>query len=132
MKQTIEQTVAAVQNAPGSIYTKQESCLVTKQDVIALLQNLELTQDKTVKLTEEQIEQLCSDLVACIKTNVEDLSFDSSVDTHSAQFNLNGNEIELESVDLDTDYIASNVVDGIDEVLTDFFEELAGSKQSKS
>ena len=119
MKQTIEQTVAAVKNAPGSMYTRE--------DVISLLEKIEIEQAseaKVGKLTTQQVSDLCKKVIDQINENADNLSTNDVVDLDSAEFELNGNEINLYSVDIDTNQIADSVVDGIGDVIEEFFEEL--------
>jgi len=113
MKMTIEQTVAAVQNAPGSIYTRE--------DVISLLGRIET---KGGSLTQDQIATLCELICEKVKDNADDLETEDVCDIDSAEFELNGNEISLCSVDVYTRGIRDAVVEGIGEVVEEFFEEL--------
>lgn len=115
MKMTIEQTVAAVKNAPGSMYTRE--------DVISLLSKLDVaTTSESVGLSAAQMKGLIEAIVEKVEENCEDLSSDY-VDQSSATFSLNYNEIELDSVDLDTRAIAKDVVDGLEDRITEFFED---------
>lgn len=115
MKMTIEQTVAAVKNAPGSMYTRE--------DVISLLSKLDVaTTSESVGLSAAQMKGLIKAIAEKIEENCEDLSSDY-VDHSSASFSLNYNEIELDSVDLDTNSIARDVVDGLEDRITEFFED---------
>lgn len=113
---TIEQTVAAVQNAPGSMYTRE--------DVISLLNKLEIPKATSGVLTQTQIEELCHKIFDHVKENAENLDSDDVCDKESAEYELYGNEINLTSVDIDTRHIANNVVDGVGDVIETFFEDL--------
>lgn len=124
MKQTIEQTVAAVKNAPGSMYTKE--------DVISLLEKLEAPETEAVVLTSQQVSDLCKKIIDQINDNADNLSTEDAVDLHSAEFYLNGNEIELDSISVNTDQIAESVVYGIGDVIVEFFEELNGDEDEVS
>lgn len=119
MKQTIEQAVASVQNAPGSIFTKE--------DVVNLLNNLEASKGRG--LTQDQIAELCELICDKVKDNADNLEIDDVCDTGSAEFELNGNEISLCSVDVYTRGIRDVVVEGIGEVVEEFFEELQEEEQ---
>jgi hypothetical protein len=99
MKMTIEQTVAAVQNAPGSMYTRE--------DVISLLGRIET---KGNGLTQDQIANLCELICDQVKENAENLQTEDVCDIDSAEFELNGNEICLSSVDVYTRGIRDAVV----------------------
>ena len=122
MKMTIEQTVAAVQNAPGSMYTRE--------DVISLLGKIEAP--KGGGLSEDQIGHLIEVVVEQIKSNASDLDTDDVCDTDSAEFELNGNEISLCSVDVYTRGIRDAVVVGIGEVVETFFEDLEQVQKTES
>jgi hypothetical protein len=121
MKMTIEQTVAAVQNAPGSMYTRE--------DVISLLGRIEAP--KSSSLGQHQIYQLCELICSQIKDNVENLDTDDVCDIDSAEFELHGNEISLCSVDVYTRGIRDVVVDGIGDVIEGFFEELEEKEEEQ-
>jgi hypothetical protein len=118
MKMTIEQTVAAVQNAPGSMYTRE--------DVISLLGKIET---KGGSLTQDQIAHLCELICEKVKDNAENLDTEDVCDVDSAEFELNGNEVSLCSVDVYTRGIRDAVVEGIGEVVEEFFEELEEEEQ---
>ena len=111
---TIQETVASVQNAPGSIYTRE--------DVISLLNKIEVT-NVGIGLTEEQIHDLVKVVVAKVKDNADELDSDA-IDKSTASFSLNYNEIELDSVDFDTSEIRDKVVEGIGDEIEEFFEQL--------
>jgi len=119
MKMTIEQTVAAVQNAPGSMYTRE--------DVISLLGKIET---KGGSITQDQIAHLCELICEKIKDNAENLETEDVCDVDSAEFELNGNEVCLCSVDVYTRGIRDAVVEGIGEVVEEFFEELEGEQET--
>jgi hypothetical protein len=108
---TIQETVASVQNAPGSIYTRE--------DVISLLNKIEVT-NVGIGLTEEQIHDLVKVVVAKVKDNADELDSDA-IDKSTASFSLNYNEIELDSVDFDTSEVRDKVVEGIRDEIEEFF-----------
>lgn len=115
---SIKEAVASVQNAPGSMYTRE--------DVISLLTKLESAIPppyEYVGLSESQIRNLINNICDQIKDNADDLQSGDVVDLSSAEFELNGNEIELSCVNLDTDAIAGEVLSGIADVIEEFFEE---------
>ena len=114
MKQTIQEAVASVQNAPGSMYTRE--------DVISLLNRIKV--EKGSGPTDRQIKDLVERIVETVNDNASSLSTDDVLDTYSAEFELNGNEISLSSVDIDCSKIADEVTDGIESVIEEFFEEL--------
>jgi len=114
---SIQETVASVQNAFPSIYTKE--------DVVHLLSSLEIEapEAKGGNLTQSQIEELCKRIVAQVRDNAENLDGDC-IDKDSAEFSLSYREIELDSVDFDTREIADQVANGIGDTIEEFFEEL--------
>ena len=122
MYSNIQQAVASVRNAPSSIFTKE--------DVVKLLESIKVEEER-VGLTTAQIEQLCESILDQIKGNVSDIGSDA-VDTDSAEFELNGNEISLYCVDLDTREIANQAVNGIAEIIEEFFEELAEEDEQET
>lgn len=113
MKQSIAQAVASVQNAPGSMYTRE--------DVISLLNRIEV---KGGGPTAKQLKDLIEAVYQNVKDNADNLTTEDVVDTYSAEFELSGNEISLSSVDIDTDKIADTVVSGIADTIEEFFEAL--------
>jgi len=116
MKMTIEQTVAAVKNAPGSMYTRE--------DVISLLSRIETTTAKGITMDRQTTKDLCEAILEAVKDNARNLDSSEVCDLGTAEFSLNYNELSLDSVDIDTDSIAENVVNGIYDVIETFFEEL--------
>jgi hypothetical protein len=74
-----------------------ESSIFSKDDVVRLIEMIE-GEGKTVTVT---------DIGAAIEEAMNVLSRNSYdiVDKSTAEFSLNGNEIELEHVDVDLDYI---------------------------
>lgn len=116
MKMTIEQTVAAVKNAPGSMYTRE--------DVISLLSRIETTTTKGITMDRQTTKDLCEAILEAVKDNARNLDAGDVCDLGTAEFSLNYNEVQLDSVDIDTDSIAENVVNGIYDVIEEFFENL--------
>ena len=115
--QSIQETVASVQNAPGSMYTRE--------DVISLLNKIEVTESVTKinPLTQFQIESLCDKITDAIRENAENLDSDC-VDKDSAEFSMNYNNcVELDSVGFDSDSVADAVVDGIGDVIEEWFKK---------
>lgn len=114
---SIQEAVASVQNAPGSMYTRE--------DVISLLHRLDIQTPKSNgKLSQDQINELCRLIVAQVKENAENLDTDA-IDRDSAEMSMGySNTVELDSVEFDTSVIAREVVNGIGDVIETFFEEL--------
>jgi hypothetical protein len=116
MKLTIEQTVAAVKNAPSSIFTKD--------DVLNLLNGIELPKEAVINpLTDFQIRSLIEKITDAITENAENLN-DDCIDKDSAEFSLNyDNRIELDSIGFDGGSIADEVLDGVEGVIDAWFEK---------
>ena len=112
MKMTIEQAVAAVEIAPGSMYTRE--------DVISLLGKIET---KGGGLSQDQIAHLCELICERVRENADNLDVDDVCDKDSAEFELYGNEVQLSSIDVYTRGIRDAVVEGIGEVVEEFFEQ---------
>lgn len=94
------------------------------EQVIKIINDIETPEVKGGSLTQQQVAHLCELICDQIKDNVENLGTEDVCDTSSAEFELYGNEIQLSSVDVDTRRIRDVVVDGIGDVVEDFFEEL--------
>lgn len=115
MTQTIQDAVASVQNAPSSIFTKD--------DVLNLLNRIEIPKEAVINpLTQFQIEHLINTITEAITENAENVSSDC-IDKDSAEFSLNYNNcIELDNVEFDNSNIVDAITDGIDDVITKWFE----------
>lgn len=114
MYTNIQQAVASVQNAFPSIYTKD--------DVVKLLESIEIDSSGKGTFTREQISVLVERLIEEVKSNVSRLDSDC-IDRGSAEFSLNYNEVELDSVDFDTSEVSDNIVYGLVDVVDTFFDE---------
>ena len=114
MKKTIQETVASVQNAPSSIFTKE--------DVITLLSNLQAA-DSVTKFDQQMITDLCEAICDHVESTIDGLASDDVVDLGSAEFSLSGNEIELESVELSR-HFSGEVTNGLADVIEDFYKKL--------
>jgi len=122
MKLTIEQTVAAVKNAPSSIFTKD--------DVLNLFNNLEPA--KGGELEPSVINRLVEVVIQQVQKNADNLETDDVCDVDSAEFDLNGDRISLSSVDVNCDGIGEAVVDGVIDEIEAFFENLKSDEDSES
>jgi len=120
MYTNIQQAVASVQNAFPSIYTKD--------DVVKLLESIEIDSSGKGTFTREQISVLVERLIEEVKSNVSRLDSDC-IDRSSAEFSLNCNEIELDSVDFDTSEVNDNIVYGLEDVVDTFFYEYEEEKE---
>jgi hypothetical protein len=112
----LQDTVASVQNAPSSIFTKD--------DVLNLLNGIEIPKEVSINpLTDFQIRSLIEKITDAVTSNAEDLD-SNCIDTDSAEFTLNyDNRIELDSVGFDNGRVADAVLDGIEDVIGEWFEK---------
>lgn len=104
MTSKVENTIELVKNSPASLFTKE--------DVIKLLNDVSDVpagdEDKST-ITDEQIEEL----IDAVRTDLSMGLDNNLIDYDSAQFELNGNKIELTDVDIDTDPIEDIAEDAI-------------------
>jgi len=107
MKVSIEQAVVKVNECMSSVFTKN--------DVLNLLQSIEMKKENLV--TKEMLVTFVTDYV---ETQVERLDAGDILDLSSAEFELNGNEITLESVDIDTRDFTRNILGEIEESVDTF------------
>ena len=113
--QTLQQAVASVQNAPSSIFTRE--------DVINLLNGIS-TPKGGIEINRQVVKDLSNAILDTVKDNARSLDSSEVCDLSTAEFSLNYNELSLDSVDIDTDSIAENVVNGIYDTIEEFFETL--------
>jgi hypothetical protein len=104
MTSKVENTIELVKNSPASLFTKE--------DVIKLLNDVSdvpAGDEDKVTITDEQIEELIDAVRSELSMGLDN----NLVDYDSAQFELNGNKIELTDVDIDTDPIEDIAEDAI-------------------
>lgn len=68
-------------------------------------------------LSEGQFDYIKDEIYNTIDHCMGNMYSDDLVDTDSAEFSLNGNEIQLDSVDVNTDEITDNIHSAVLEVL---------------
>ena len=110
MKVSIDQAITNVNECMSSVFTKE--------DVVNLLRNLEVKSNKLSKL------DLVDFVTSYVETQVEQLDAGDILDLSSAEFDLNGNEITLESVDIDTRDLTRNILGEINESVDTFLNLL--------
>ena len=112
----LQDTVASVQNAPSSIFTKD--------DVLNLLNGIEIPKEAVLNpLTDFQIQSLIKTIHEAIADNADDIDSDC-IDKDSAEFSLNYNNcVELDSVGFDSDKVVDTITNGIDDVIEKWFEK---------
>lgn len=135
---TIKDTILEVNRSAGSVFTRE--------DVISILQSLELEecdtlevpkkgkgkkgkkQEEVYTLTGSQVRELANFLTVHVESNIMAMDTEDFVDLQSADFELNGNEISLESVDFNSTSICEAATDEIEEAIEEFLDR-AGSKR---
>jgi len=104
MTSKVENTIELVKNSPASLFTKE--------DVIKLLNDVSdvpAGDEDKVTITDEQIEEL----IEAVRSELSIGLDNNLIDYDSAQFELNGNKIELTDVDIDTDPVEDIAEDAI-------------------
>ena len=97
MKRTIDQSILAVENNLGSVFTKE--------DVLELLKNIE----QETNLTDEQRENIISDIVQQIE-----YEGDNIIDKDSVRLEIDStNYVTIDNIDIDYDMIRHAVRDVI-------------------
>lgn len=100
---TIKETIAAVQNAPGSMYTRE--------DVISLLTKIKTAEEESV-LPAIHIEELAN----VIEEVFENCDTSDLVDNEDVELSLNGyNQIEIDGINVDLNSLRQEVVDAVRE-----------------
>jgi hypothetical protein len=108
---TKQQTIELLQKQLPGFYSAEQ--------VIEMIKGIE---DTSAGLSSELIRKLCQAITSRIEDNIEGMSSGDIVDRGTAEFSLNGNEIELEEVELDVRAIAEEAVYGIAEEIEDFYD----------
>lgn len=121
-------TLESIEKAYPSIYSKQ--------DVMKLLDGFagniilwvsEAPEEKTqgLAMTEDGIKDLIEQLTSAIDKRVGRLDSNEVVDFDSASFEINyNNQVELESIDFNTDNITEEIFSAVDGVIHDYFTAL--------
>jgi hypothetical protein len=104
---TIQEVTALVNGNFSSVFTKQ--------DVLDLIQSIEVKKENPI--TREMLVDFVSEY---IETQVNQLEAQDIVDFSSAQFDLNGCELSLEDVDIDSDDLRRNMLGEIDDAVNHF------------
>jgi len=93
MSKTIIESIELVKTSASSIFTKE--------DVIKILESISIE-----SVSEECIsEELSEKILELVRYKIEHLEYDEVVELGSAEFSLNGNEINLDSIEVLTDTI---------------------------
>jgi hypothetical protein len=107
MKVSIEQAVVKVNECMSSVFTKN--------DVLNLLQSIEV---KTIF----DKESIISFVKQYVEDQVSELDAQDILDFSSAEFCLNGNEIELDNIEIATRDLTKNIIGDIDEAVNSLLE----------
>ena len=107
MKVSIEQAITNVNECMSSVFTKN--------DVLGLLQSIELRAsfDK---------ESIISFVKQYVKDQVSELDAQDILDFSSAEFCLNGNEIELDNIEIATRDLTNNIIGDIEGAVNSLLE----------
>ena len=97
------------------------------EQVISIVSGIDDEQPQLFKFDETKLEEIRDKIVSNVYDKVgdalSDMYDDELVDTSSAEFSLNGNEIQLDSVDVDKDNISDKVSDVCGDVVRDVLEK---------
>jgi hypothetical protein len=104
---TVIETSVLVENSPSSIFTKD--------DVLRLLSEIS-TESKNVSLNRESVDRL----LEMIDSTINDVDASDIIDKSTAEFSLDGNQIELDNVDIDGSYIFNEV----EEVVNEWYKDI--------
>ena len=110
MKVSIDQTITNVNECLSSVFTKE--------DVVSLLRNLEVSSNK---LSESELVDFVTNYV---EKQVNELDCQDIIDLRSVEFSLQGNEICLDNVEIDSDDLTRNILGEIEESVETFFKLL--------
>lgn len=103
-------------NETIELLEKQLPGFYSVDQVIELIKGIEGgTNDFNIDSLVEVIEEHIND-------QVSGMSSDNACDFSSAEFSLSGNEIQLDCVDLEARNIASEAVNGLEDVIEDFLK----------
>jgi len=136
----IQDVINQVTQSSGSIFTRE--------DVISILQSLELEEQGTLEvpkkgkkgkkerfgtirkglaiiINESQMEQLAEEIAEHVGNRIRGIDAEAAFDECTAEFDLNGNEISLVSVELNHSVIYDEATGGITDVIEEFMRRLA-------
>ncbi len=109
-----QQTIELLQQQlPGFYSVEQVIKLINDIDVDETLQST-----APLSLTEDQFDGIKEQIYHAIERCMGNMYNDDLVNVESAEFSLSGNEIQLDSVDVNTDEIADNINGAVVNVLS--------------
>ena len=113
--------------ATVELLKKQLPGFYSVEQVISIVSGIDDEQPQLFKFDETKLEEIRDKIVSNVYDKVgdalSDMYDDELVDTSSAEFSLNGNEIQLDSVDVDKDNISDKVSDVCGDVVRDVLEK---------
>ena len=107
-----QQTIELLQKQLPGFYSVEQ--------VINIIKDIDEMSEPTapLSLTEDQFEKIKEKIYYAIENCMGNMYSDDLVNTDTAEFSLNGNEIQLDSVDVNTDEIADNINDAVVDTLS--------------
>lgn len=106
-KRTIAETIEFVEKSFPSVWTRV--------DVLIILNEIENMNG----ISESTINDIAHDIKEEVYSTIEGLDISDSIDKSSAEFELDGNKIELSSVDMDTSHLADEVTNNLKSEIID-------------
>jgi hypothetical protein len=106
---TIEQVVELVKGNYSSVFSKE--------DVLNLIQSIEVKKEPVV--TKESLVKFMTEY---IENQVDQLDSGEVIDLYSAEFSLNGNEIQLDDINLDKDQLNGELLGNVDDAVDTFLK----------
>jgi hypothetical protein len=107
---TKQQAIEKIQNSFPSIWSRE--------DVLTLVNQIDATD------TNLDLDNLNDKIREAVDNAVNNMSNDEIVDISTCEFSIrNGNEIEIDSIGINTSDIVDEVMKEVSEVIENFFEE---------
>lgn len=115
----------SIQKAYPSIYSKQDVLQMLNgfvENITRWVTELPEEDTKAPVMSLDRVEELSQLLISAINKKIERLDSEEVVDYSSACFSIGySNQVEIDSLDFNSDSITSIVEEEVDEVLRDFF-----------
>lgn len=102
MMNTLKEVIDIVSKSPASIFTRQ--------DVLELLLS---TYDPVDKGSDGPANPLSDDLLDAIRSATDSVDSEFLIDRESAEYYMDGNEVMLQDVEVDRDYLYDSIVDAL-------------------
>ena len=107
-------------NETIELLEKQLPGFYSVDQVIELIKGIEAEEE----MSPFNIDSLVEVIREHIRNEIGNMDSDNACDFSSAEFGLSGNEIQLEMVDLECSNIASEAINGLEDVIEDFLKGL--------